>query len=137
MSLRLSSRLLPLLALVPLSLAGCGGEEEEHLHHGHTATESTCPPAGAPTAQDFGTAFMESYCVSCHSTTSRGPSRGGAPTDLNFDTLEGIRRYATDIDAHAAAGPRATNTAMPPADRPQPTLAEREKLGQWLACGAP
>ena len=141
MSMRPPSRFLSLLALtsVCLGAGGCGGEghtDDGHGHHDHSSTGASCPSDNAPTAQDFGQDFLQRYCLSCHSASVSGRGRGGAPTDLNYDTLEEVRRHAEAIDAHAAAGPGATNTAMPPPGLPQPTLEERQKLGQWLACGA-
>lgn len=120
----------------------CGGHEDEaedetHHHEHQAASGAVCPASGAPTARDFGQGFLETYCLSCHGVGVTGPSRGGAPTDLNFDTLEDVRRWAEEIDQHSAAGPHSTNTAMPPADQPLPTLEERLRLGEWLACGAP
>jgi uncharacterized membrane protein len=80
---------------------------------------------------------MQTYCLSCHSASLTGDGRQGATVGVNFDTLEDVRRQVAAIDLHAAAGPNATNTAMPPAKSAQPSQQEREKLGQWLACGAP
>jgi uncharacterized membrane protein len=139
MSFRTASRLVPLalagfLCLGHADDGGCGGGEDEHEG---VATGATCPPSGAPTAQSFGTAFMQTYCLGCHSASVRGDARQGAPSDFNFDTVEQIRLHASHIDMHAAAGPNGTNMEMPPAKQPQPTQEERELLGQWLACGAP
>jgi len=119
---------------------GCGGEDDdgdEGHEHGGVATGATCPSLDAPTAQNFGTAFVETYCLSCHSQSATGAARQGATVGVDFDTLDEVRRQLALIDTHAAAGPNTTNTEMPPAQRPQPTQQEREKLGQWLACGAP
>jgi uncharacterized membrane protein len=129
-------RRLPLLALTVLCLGhgqgGCGG------HHPHTSPSgATCPPENRPTAQDFGRPFMENYCLSCHGASVQGKARKGAPENVNFDTLEDIRRQWKAIDSHSAAGPTATNMVMPPVYYEQPTLEERKRLGQWLACGAP
>jgi hypothetical protein len=129
--------LLPLLALALVG-PGCGGSDPpEHQHDEGEGSGATCPPSGAPTAQDFGNAFMANYCTSCHSVNVKGAARGGAPENVNFDTAEDVRTWAMEIDEHAAAGPHGTNTEMPPAPLTAPTQAEREKLGQWLACGAP
>jgi uncharacterized membrane protein len=119
---------------------GCGKESEpepEPHHHEGGASGATCPQSGGPTEQTFGRAFLESYCLSCHGASVTGPARGGAPEDMNFDTLEEVREHAEHMDTHAAAGPSATNTDMPPSSSPQPTQEERRKLGEWLACGAP
>jgi len=80
---------------------------------------------------------MQTHCLSCHSKSLVGDARQGATEGVDFDTLDDVRRQSALIDTHSAAGPHATNTEMPPAERPQPTQQEREKLGQWLACGAP
>ena len=112
---------------------GCGGGGG----HAEIASGATCPETDAPTAASFGTAFMQTYCLSCHSASVTGSKRESAPPDFNFDTVEDVRFHAMHIDEHAASGPSATNTEMPPANKPKPTLHERELLGQWLACGAP
>lgn len=150
MTFRTLSRIASLAVVAVLSLGhsddgGCGGggedeqepgHEHEHEHEG-PASGATCPSSNAPTAQSFGTQFLQTYCLSCHSASVTGAARQGAPVDENFDTLDDVRLHSEHIDAHAAAGPNATNTEMPPANRPQPTQQEREQLGQWLACGAP
>ncbi len=114
-----------------------GGHNEGGHGHSGSTTGATCPPSNTLTAQSFGTAFLQAYCLSCHSQSVTGDARQGAPLGLDFDTLGEVHLQLPLIDTHAAAGPRATNTAMPPAQHPQPTQQEREKLGQWLACGAP
>jgi uncharacterized membrane protein len=96
-----------------------------------------CPPNGGPTASNFGRAFLEAYCLSCHSASVTGAAREGAPQGVDFDTPEAVRRWAESIDAHSAAGPSAVNTEMPPASRAEPSMDERVGLGLWLACGAP
>ena len=78
---------------------------------------------------------MATYCTDCHSSTSA--NRHSAPSDINFDSIEDIEQHADDIDIEAASGPKATNLAMPELDTEvtkAPTQAEREMLGQFLAC---
>ncbi|MFL5343879.1 MAG: hypothetical protein ACJ8AT_03765 [Hyalangium sp.] len=140
MTFRTLSRIGALLIAAVLCLGhsdngGCGGGGDEE--HEGVATGATCPPTDAPTAQSFGTAFLQTYCLYCHSASVTGDARHDAPTDTNFDTLDEVRMHAMHMDMHAAAGPITTNTEMPPAGRLQPTQLEREKLGEWLACGAP
>jgi uncharacterized membrane protein len=80
---------------------------------------------------------MRRYCTRCHAASLDSSERQGAPSDHNFDTLEGLRMTEVEhIDEQAAAGPDAENTAMPPS-APRPTTDERQKLGEWLACGMP
>ncbi|HEY5952646.1 MAG TPA: hypothetical protein VIV40_44410 [Kofleriaceae bacterium] len=116
-----------LLALLFVATTACAS----------TPSGSTCPPdpTNVPTYDTFGREFMETYCISCHSATAT--DRHGAPSDQNYDTEEDVRKHAADIDAEAAAGPNAMNTSMPDLSGPvhaQPTNAEREMLGQFLAC---
>lgn len=145
MPARLPSRLLPLVVFAGLSLGhtegssggggGCGSDEHGDAHT--LASGATCPSTGGPTAADFGHAFLRTHCLSCHSASVKGAAREGAPSGVDFDTLEDVRRQAAAIDSHSAAGPGSVNTSMPPASRPAPSMDERLKLGRWLACGAP
>jgi uncharacterized membrane protein len=78
---------------------------------------------------------MATYCIDCHSAQTS--DRHSAPSDINFDSMDDIRAHLDDIDVEAAAGPQATNTTMPELDAKvakAPTQAEREMLGQFLAC---
>jgi hypothetical protein len=130
--LRLSCSLL----VAAFSLVACG-QEGESLGASGQATGSMCPEDSMPTYASFGSDFMQRYCTRCHAASLRSSARQGAPSDHNFDTLEGLRATdAAHIDEHAAAGPGSVNTAMPPS-LPRPTMDERRKLGEWLACGMP
>lgn len=98
-------------------------------------TGATCPPTTPPTYASFGQGFFSTYCTSCHSANST--NRHGAPGSQNYDTEADVIRHAADIDEAAAAGPDATNTFMPELGgtvTSKPTQAEREMLGQYLAC---
>ena len=78
---------------------------------------------------------MTAYCTGCHSRDAG--DRHGAPRDVDLDTEADVIAHASEIDENAAAGPNARNTAMPDMSGPvhvQPTDAERERLGQFLAC---
>jgi hypothetical protein len=70
---------------------------------------------------------MQDHCLSCHSAHG--------PESPKFDSIAEIRAASSDIDRSAAAGPNAVNTYMP--DGASVDEAERRKLGEWLACGAP
>jgi hypothetical protein len=95
---------------------------------GGDATGSTCPSNSTLTYDSFGKNFFQTNCLRCHSSTSKKQS----PT---FDTVEAIRARRADIDKEAAAGPNSVNDDMP--DDGDISEAERRKLGEWLACGAP
>ena len=97
------------------------------------ASGATCPAMDPPTYDNFGKAFMEKYCTRCHSSTLTGDARMCAPLYHDFDSLMGVLVVAEHIDEYAAAGPDATNTQMPK-NGAEPTLEERQKLGQWLRC---
>lgn len=124
--------------LFGLCVLACGDESGDH--HGGGAigpsTNATCPTPQTLTYQSFGQDFMGRYCLGCHSRSLTGAARKGAPDDHNFDTIDEVRGLREHIDQKSAAGPAATNTDMPRSD-PRPTLDERKKLGEWLACGAP
>lgn len=119
-----SHALRAVLVVVVLALGGC-----------ESSSGAACPPGSTLSYENFGRAFMESYCLRCHSRVLTGSGRRGAPVGMDFDTLEQVRTHSFDIDAVAAAGALGVNTQMPP-DTPGPTAVERERLGEWLACGA-
>jgi len=89
--------------------------------------EASCPPTGtALTYDNFGADFFAHYCNSCHSS-----GRNGAPSDIKFDTLDEVHQRADRIFIRAA-GP---NVTMPPGPD-DPPADERDRLAEWLACGA-
>ena len=100
-----------------------------------TPSGASCPSDNAPTYDNFGREFMQTYCIGCHSKTAL--NRHGAPIDQNYDTEDDIRVHAAAIDAEAASGPNATNSAMPDMSGPvhvAPNDQDRAVLGQFLAC---
>lgn len=112
------------------ALAACPGRDDSQP----TPTGSTCPSDSTLTYDNFGAPFMDAYCTRCHSSELVGGDRHGAPSDRNFDTLEGIIDSAERIDKQAAAGPDAVNTFMPRDGGDAPSEEERRDLGEWLAC---
>lgn len=111
--------------------AGSGGHDHDTVIGDLTGT--VCPDGGGTlTYENFGKKFMQDYCLSCHSVDST--DRKGAPDDHNFDELVDIDGLRAHIDQYAGSGPDATNEVMPK-DDPKPTLEERKKLSEWLACG--
>jgi len=102
---------------------------------GGDPTGADCPTTNPPSYASFGQTFMTTYCTSCHSSSST--NRHGAPKSMNFDTEADVKKHADDIDRWSAAGPAATNTQMPEIGgtvTAKPSQAEREVLGQFLAC---
>lgn len=100
------------------ALGGCKANEG-------SPTGSTCPPASTLTYANFGQAFMDQNCNSCHAGKEK-PS---------LTTQAQIKANLADIDKTSAAGPSATNTVMP--EDSSVSDADRQKLGEWIACGAP
>jgi hypothetical protein len=113
--------------------AACGGDSQPLFG---PPTESVCPPDSTLTYENFGREFMEDYCTRCHHSELMGADRQGAPLFHDFDTVFGIRAVSDHVDFTTAAGPAAVNDSMPP-DGAKPTLAEREMLGEWIACEMP
>src|ERR1700709_1335738 len=89
---------------------------------------ATCPPNSTLTYASFGQSFFRTNCLRCHSKSTKDQ-------DPNFDTVDQIRANKSDINEAAASGPTATNTDMP--EDGDLALADRQQLGEWLACGAP
>ena len=125
---------------------GCGGDDEtehddDHGDHDHEMnvgpdSGAECPDDSTLTYANFGKEFFSKYCLSCHSEQVTGDKRMGAPADHNFDKLSQIELLKKHIDQMAASGPAHTNETMPKTN-PKPTLDERKKLGEWLACDVP
>jgi uncharacterized membrane protein len=133
--------------MLVFALSGCASDGDDdghdHEHGGHD--EPVGEPSGATCPQDstgltyeaFGQKFMADYCTRCHSDELKTEQeRMGATLGHDFNVEPGIRAVWEHIDQKAAAGELHVNDAMPPpADSgAKPTLEERQKLGQWLAC---
>jgi hypothetical protein len=111
------------VVVVAIALTGC--------FSGPTLEDEPCPPGGtALTYDNFGAAFFGQWCEGCHAADA--VHRHGAPHAYTFDTVEEIREHAARIFERAAA----SNTSMPPGPD-DPSEPDRERLAEWLACGAP
>ncbi|RYZ03665.1 MAG: hypothetical protein EOO73_26770 [Myxococcales bacterium] len=116
----------PSLLLLALAICGaafvgaCGSDLGD-------STGSTCPSGSTLTYENFGSSFMQSYCLACHAD--------GGPESPKLSTLAQIVAHRDEVDRAAAAGPNAVNTYMP--EGMSVPESERRKLGEWLACGAP
>jgi mono/diheme cytochrome c family protein len=109
-------------ALIALALASCGYQ---------TIDEATCPPGGTKlTYEGFGRPFFLGKCNRCHSAETK--DRQGAPENYVFNTRAEILEHKDRIFAESA-GP---NNSMPPGPD-DPSIEERDKLAEWLVCGAP
>lgn len=113
----------PLMALVVAGLtqASCGFT---------TIDEHPCPPGGTEdTFENFGRHFLASYCNSCHSADIG--ERKGAPDNYVFETLEQVQHHKDRIFVRSAGD----NDSMPPGPD-DPPIEQRNRLADWLACGA-
>jgi uncharacterized membrane protein len=109
------------LSALGVALAACAPEA--------SLDDAACPPGGSALTYDtFGRAFLEQHCQTCHGATERQ----GAPASFDFATLAAVQRHKARIFARAAAD----NMTMPPGPD-DPPREERDKLAEWLACGAP
>lgn len=100
-----------------LGLVGCAPQSID---------DAPCPPAGTTLSyESFAVPFFNAHCNHCHGGKNAFSSR-------SFGTAEHIRDDRERIFATAAGD----NTSMPPGpDDPSPE--ERQRLAEWLACGAP
>lgn len=97
-------------------------------------TQTVCPPGGTTvTWENFTRKFMFDYCTRCHHQDLVGDDRQGAPLFHDFDTVFGTCAVRAHVDETTASGPNGTNDSMPP-DGTKPTLEERKKLAEWIAC---
>jgi uncharacterized membrane protein len=109
------------LVLASLVLAGCESSWET----------AACPEEGTElTYESFGQSFMMVHCQTCHASSI--DDRKGAPVGISFDTREEVVEWIDRIYERSAG----ENVSMPPGPE-DPSLEERDKLAEWLACGAP
>jgi uncharacterized membrane protein len=116
-----------LLSLI-FSMIGCKGQEELSDHACPTPTTGT--QTSAITYDNFGKDFFNTWCQSCHGASVT--DRNGAPDDIFFDTRDDIWEQRVQVFAQAAD----SNASMPIGPH-GPSDADRKKLADWLACGAP
>ena len=117
-----------LVLCTALALAACGNDQ---------AIGDDGPPAAdeCDTSylryNNFGAPFTLDWCRGCHSTAIPMAMRQKAPLDVNFDTIDDIRRWQHQMLVQATG----TAPKMPPAGGPSGD--ERVLLTEWLGCGAP
>ncbi|QSQ21515.1 c-type cytochrome [Pyxidicoccus parkwayensis] len=122
--------LLACLALVP---ACSDGDDDEG-----GGNEVQCPSGGTQlTEQNFGRAFLDTYCTRCHSSTLTGAARNGAPVGFDWDRIESVRLHAKQMNEEAGANADGSVNRDMPLNDPRPSDDQRRQLSEWLACGAP
>jgi uncharacterized membrane protein len=119
--------------MLALVLVACGGTAPPPASTSAPLSvwQRTCPHDSTVTWDNFGSALMHTYCTVCHSSDLPPDQRQLAPEDVNLDTVGGVRRNIEKVWLDAADG----HVLMPPVGGP--SMADRERLGEWLACGAP
>jgi uncharacterized membrane protein len=127
---------MPLVAGVGAMLAGCPImlSPDDPLDPATLAAleEADCDTVTL-TYDNFAKDFCARYCLSCHSVNLVGDAaRTDAPAGIDFDTIEGIRSFATRIRLRAGE-----LGDMPPRilGGDLPSHEDRIKLIQWLDCG--
>ena len=116
------AQLAALAALAALITSGCTVLQLD---------QTPCPPTGTKlTYENFGSAFFTGYCNTCHSAPDG--ERSGAPMSYVFSTVDEIRVNKVRIFARSAG----SNDSMPPGPD-DPPLDQRDRLAEWLSCGAP
>jgi hypothetical protein len=78
---------------------------------------------------DFAGPFLLNWCVGCHSSSLPEGQRQEAALEINFDTLDGLRKNASK------ARLMVVEEAMPPVGGP--SVHERELFARWIDCGMP
>jgi mono/diheme cytochrome c family protein len=107
------------LALVGYGMIACG--DDDGGSEGPDCSTNTL------TYSNYGQALMNQHCIACHGATPVGST-------TKLDTLAAIQAASQGIMTRAVE-----LTEMPTMPYLLPALpeAERQKLGQWLECGAP
>ena len=120
-----SSRNLAALALaLVLALVACGSEGDDDDDTGPSACEESIL-----SYDNFGDPFMRNWCTGCHSSDLAEGMRQDAPTNVNFDSREGILLWRDRIELRAL-----DQGTMPPTAGPGD--GEKALLREWLSCGA-
>jgi uncharacterized membrane protein len=114
-----------ILTLVCAMLGACGSDP--------ASSGPECPTGSTLTYADFGKPFLTKYCSSCHAATLTGSARQAAPADDVFDTAAQVRAKSDEVIHEVSV-----EKSMPFGTASlKPSDAEREQLGEWVACGAP
>ena len=76
--------------------------------------------------------ILATHCSACHSARPTNPAFASPPVGLVLDSYEHVRPAAARIRARAV-----DTETMPMANTTGMTRAERDRLGAWIAAGAP
>lgn len=90
-----------------------------------------CPNGTYLTYENFGGAFLSTYCTSCHHSSLSEGERYDAPLTSNFDSAYLAQVWRAEILMHVAG----ETPTMPP--NRFVTTEEQREFSEWLNCGAP
>jgi len=76
--------------------------------------------------------ILATHCSACHSARPTNPAFASPPVGLVLDSYEHVRAASARIRARAV-----DTETMPMANTTGMTRAERDRLGAWIAAGAP
>ena len=76
--------------------------------------------------------MLARHCVACHALRPTNPAFAAPPLGLAFDSYPHVRALASRIKTVAV-----DSQVMPLGNPTGMTLSERQKLGAWIAAGAP
>jgi len=109
-------RILGFLVVVLVGVAGLGCEGP------------SCDREPALTYENWGQAYLSTYCTGCHSALVEGEPRKGATVGVDFNTYGDVLAHVERIEA------RGTGAAptMPPSGGP--SAQEVALLDEWLTC---
>jgi hypothetical protein len=111
-----------------LGLVACGSVgDADRKPPLDTASEVACDPANG--WDPFARGYLTTWCTPCHSESLIGADRAGAPVGVDLDSWAGASLWADRV-AH-----RSLDDTMPPGGGP--SEAERARIAEWVACGAP
>lgn len=134
------------LWILAVVCAGCGSEADSDSDsdlgadsESDSVAEETesyidgreCPPDSVLTYANFGEALMQQHCAGCHGEAVEERYRSGAPLEVNLTSHDQVFEWLDRVYARSADD----NTSMPVVDTM--SAADRTRLGDWLACGAP
>ncbi len=114
----------PALVSLVLALAACSSDP--------AANDASSCDTLTLSYDNFGAAFMTSFCNDCHSASLSGGQRQAAPTGIDFDTHEDVLARLERIRARTIEG------TMPPFRFPErPSEEQLADVALWIDCGAP
>ena len=122
------TNLIPFLLL--LSACQESTEKPQNLEQLQMQNNNDC--SNIPwTYHNVGAPYMMTWCTSCHHIDVQSGERAGADLDVNLHSYHDVLTHLDRIQARALSEP----ATMPPAGGPSDI--EKQRLREWILCGAP